>query len=151
VTKELIAVSSLRLIPLDDAVVFPGMNITLTAPIGDDERVVLVPRHDGEFADVGVIATVSERVRLPGGGHAVAVEALHRALIGAAHTGPDGDLFVGVDERPDEVPVDTRTRTLTREYRAVVEEILELRGADARIAAWLRSISEPGLLADSAG
>ncbi len=143
--------SSLRLIPLDDGVVFPGMNITLTAPIGDDERVVLVPRHDGEFADVGVIATVSERVRLPGGGQAVAVEALHRALIGAAHTGPDGELFVGVEERPDEVPADTRTRTLTREYRAVVEEILELRGADARIAAWLRSITEPGMLADSAG
>ena len=143
--------SSLRLIPLDDGVVFPGMNITLTAPIGDDERVVLVPRHDGEFADVGVIATVSERLRLPGGGQAVAVEALHRALIGAAHTGPDGELFVGVEERPDEVPADTRTRTLTREYRAVVEEILELRGADARIAAWLRSITEPGMLADSAG
>ncbi|MFI5302909.1 MAG: LON peptidase substrate-binding domain-containing protein, partial [Polyangiales bacterium] len=143
--------SSLRLIPLDDAVVFPGMNITLTTAVGDDERVVLVPRHDGEFADVGVIASVSEHVRLPGGGHAVAVEAEHRALIGAAQTGPDGDLFVGVDERRDEVPVDARTRTLTREYRAVVEEILELRGADARIAGWLRSISEPGMLADWAG
>ena len=35
----------------EDAVVFPGMNITLTAAVGDDERVVLVPRHDGEFAD----------------------------------------------------------------------------------------------------
>jgi ATP-dependent Lon protease len=144
-------VSSLRLIPLDDAVVFPGMNITLTTTVGDDERVVLVPRHDGEFADVGVVASVTEGVRLPGGGHAVAVEAEHRALIGAARTGPDGDLFVEVDERRDDVPVDTRIRTLTREYRAVVEEILELRGADARISGWLRSITEPGLLADSAG
>jgi len=143
--------STLRLIPLDDTVVFPGMSITLTAAVGDDERVVLVPRHNSEFAEVGVIATVSERVRLPGGGHAVAVEAEHRALIGAAHTGADGDLFVEVDERRDEVPVDARTRTLTREYRAVVEEILELRGADGRITGWLRSISEPGMLADSCG
>jgi len=143
--------STLRLIPLDDTVVFPGMSITLTATVGDDERVVLVPRHDSEFADVGVVATVSERVRLPGGAHAVAVEAEHRALIGAAHTGADGDLFVEVDERHDEVPVDARTRTLSREYRAVVEEILELRGADGRITGWLRSISEPGMLADSCG
>jgi ATP-dependent Lon protease len=143
--------STLRLIPLDDTVVFPGMSITLTVAVGDDERVVLVPRHDSEFAEVGVVAAVSERVRLPGGGHAVAVEAEHRALIGAAHTGADGDLFVEVDERHDEVPVDARTRTLSREYRAVVEEILELRGADGRITGWLRSISEPGMLADSCG
>jgi ATP-dependent Lon protease len=143
--------SSLRLIPLDDTVVFPSMSITLTAAVGDDERVVLVPRHDGEFAEVGVAASVTERVRLPGGGHAVTVEAEHRALIGAAQTGPDGDLYVEVEEAPDEVPVDGRTRTLAREYRAVVEEILELRGADARITGWLRSISEPGALADSCG
>ena len=38
-----------------------------------------------------------------------------------------------------------------REYRAVVEEILELRGADGRIQSWLRAISEPGALADSCG
>jgi ATP-dependent Lon protease len=127
------------------------MSITLTAAVGDDERVVLVPRHDGEFAEVGVAASVSERVRLPGGGHAVTVEAEHRALIGAAHTGADGDLYVEVEEAHDEVPVDGRTRTLAREYRAVVEEILELRGADGRITGWLRSISEPGALADSCG
>jgi ATP-dependent Lon protease len=40
---------------------------------------------------------------------------------------------------------------LQREYRAVVEEILELRGADHRIAEWLRAIIEPGALADSCG
>jgi ATP-dependent Lon protease len=144
-------VSTLRLIPLDDTVVFPGMSITLTVAVSDDERVVLVPRHEGEYAEVGVVASVVERVRLPGGGHAVNVEAEHRALIGAAQTGSDGALFVEVDERHDEVPVDARTRTLSREYRAVVEEILELRGVDARITGWLRSISEPGMLADSCG
>ena len=143
--------SSLRLIPLDDTVVFPGMSITLTTAVGDEERVVLVPRHEGEFAEVGVAASVAERVRLPGGGQAVTVEAEHRALVGAAQTGADGDLFVDVEEVHDEVPVDGRTRTLAREYRAVVEEILELRGADGRITGWLRSISDPGALADSCG
>jgi ATP-dependent Lon protease len=141
----------LRLIPLEDTVVFPNMGITLTEEVGDDERVVLVPRHENEFLDVGTIAEVTERLRLPGGGHAVAISGEHRALIGAAQTGPEGELRVEVDERPDEVPVDGRTRELEREYRATVEEILELRGDDGRIAAFLRAIAEPGALADSAG
>src|SRR5256885_2708879 len=141
----------LRLIPLDDTVVFPNMGITLTIDVGDDGRVVLVPRHENEFLEVGTVAEVSERIRLPGGGHAVAISGEHRALIGAAQTGPGGELRVGVDERRDEVPVDGRTRKLEREYRATVEEILELRGDDGRISAFLRAIAEPGALADSAG
>jgi ATP-dependent Lon protease len=141
----------LRLIPLDDTVVFPNMGITLTVDVGDDKRVVLVPRHDNEFLEVGTVAEVSEQIRLPGGGRAVAISGEHRALIGAAQTGPGGELRVEVDERPDEVPVDGRTRELEREYRATVEEILELRGDDGRISAFLRAIAEPGSLADSAG
>jgi ATP-dependent Lon protease len=141
----------LRLIPLDDTVVFPSMGITLTIDVGDDERVVLVPRHENEFLEVGTIAEVSEQIRLPGGGRAVAISGEHRALIGAAQTGPEGELRVEVDERPDDTPVDGRTRELEREYRAIVEEILELRGDDGRIAAFLRAIVEPGALADSAG
>ena len=42
-------------------------------------------------------------------------------------------------------------RELETEYRAVVEEILELRGDDGRISAFVRSITEPGALADTAG
>jgi ATP-dependent Lon protease len=141
----------LRLIPLDDTVVFPNMGITLTVDVGDDERVVLVPRHENEFLEVGTIAEVSEQIRLPGGGRAVAISGEHRALIGAAQTGPNGELRVEVDERPDAVPTDKRTRELEREYRATVEEILELRGDDGRISAFLRAIAEPGALADSAG
>src|SRR6516225_3439538 len=141
----------LRVIPLDDAVVLPNMGVTITVDVGDDERVVLVPRHENELLEVGTIGEVSERGRLPGGGDAVAIAGLHRALIGAAQTGPNGELRVEVDERPDEVPVDGRTRNLEREYRAVVEEILELRGDDGRILSFLRSITEPGSLADTSG
>src|SRR5690242_6443959 len=143
--------SPLRLIALDDTVVFPNMGITLTEDVGDDERVVLVPRHEGEFLDVGTVAEVSERIRLPGGGQAVAISGEHRAIIGAAQTGPAGELRVEVDERVDDVPVDKRTRELEREYRATVEEILELRGDDGRIAAHVRAIAEPGTLADFTG
>ncbi|MBV9838036.1 MAG: endopeptidase La, partial [Solirubrobacterales bacterium] len=104
-----------------------------------------------EFAATGTVAEVRERVRLPGGARAVALEGLHRGVAGAAQTLPDGRLYVEVDERPDPVPVDGKTRNLEREYRAVVEEILELRGDDGRIAAFVRSITEPGALADTGG
>jgi ATP-dependent Lon protease len=144
-------VEQLLLVPVDDTVVFPTMNLTLALEVGDEERVVLVPRHEDAFADVGTVAEIVERVRLPGGGRAVGLIGLHRARIGAAHTDAAGDLRVEVEEHPDDVPVDGRTRELAREYRAVVEEILELRGADGRIQAFLRSITEPGALADTAG
>jgi ATP-dependent Lon protease len=143
--------SRLLLVPLEDVVVFPGMSLTLAIEAGDEERVLLVPRHESEFADVGTIAEITDKVRLPGGGRAFALQGLHRGVAGAAQTLPDGRLFVEVDERPDAVPVDGKTRNLEREYRAVVEEILEVRGDDGRISAFLRSISEPGTLADTSG
>jgi ATP-dependent Lon protease len=143
--------SRLLLIPLDDVVVFPGMSLTLAVDAGEDDRVLLVPHHESEYAGVGTVAEVADRVRLPGGGRAVALKGLHRGIAGAAHTMPDGRLYVEVEERPDDVPVDGRTRNLEREYRAVVEEILELRGDDGRVSAFVRSISEPGALADTGG
>jgi ATP-dependent Lon protease len=127
------------------------MSVTLAVDAGEEDRVLLVPRHEGDFAGVGTVAEVSDRVRLPGGARAVQLNGLHRGVAGAAHTLPDGRLFVEVDERPDDVPVDGRTRNLEREYRAVVEELLELRGDDGRISAFVRSITEPGALADTSG
>src|SRR5215208_410484 len=142
---------TLLLIPLEDVVVFPNMSVTLPVDVGDEERVLLVPRHDNAYADVGSVAEVGGKIRLPGGGRAVELDGLHRGVIGAAQSDPSGALRVEVEEHPDDEPRDGRTRELEREYRAVVEEILEHRGDDGRIAAFLRSISEPGPLADSAG
>jgi ATP-dependent Lon protease len=143
--------SRLLLVPLDDAVVFPGMSVTLAVDAGEEDRVLLVPRHEQDFAAVGTVAEVADRVRLPGGGRAVSLQGLHRGIAGAASTLPDGRLFVEVEEQPDPTPVDGKTRNLEREYRAVVEEILELRGDDGRVSAFLRSITEPGALADTSG
>src|SRR3954462_854607 len=143
--------STLLLIPLDDTVVFPTMDVTLPVDPGDDEQVLLVPRHDGEYARVGTIARVAQRVRLPGGARGAHFEGVARGVAGAAHTDASGRLRVEAAEHPDDVPVDGRTRNLEREYRATVEEILEERGDDGRIANWLRAIAEPGALADTAG
>jgi ATP-dependent Lon protease len=141
----------LLLVPLEDIVVFPHMNVTLTVDVGDEDRVLLVPKHDDEYASVGTVAQVTDRIRLPGGGRAVALEGLHRGVAGAAASDSQGRLIVDVEEHPDPETADGRIRELEREYRAVVEEILELRGDDGRIAAFVRSISEPGALADTTG
>ena len=141
----------LLLVPLEDIVVFPNMNVTLTVDVGDEERVLLVPKHEDEYAKVGTVAEVTDRIRLPGGGRAVALNGLHRGVAGAATSDTQGRLFVDVEERPDGESADGSIRELEREYRATVEEILELRGDDGRIAAFVRSITEPGALADTSG
>jgi ATP-dependent Lon protease len=141
----------LRIIPLDDAVVFPGMPVTLTVDVGDDERVVVVPRRQDVYAKVGVVAEVSERVRMAGRGFAVTLMGAHRATLGGASTDQDGVLRVDYEARPDQNPPAIETRDLEREYRAVVDEILELRGDDGRIRAFVRSITGAGALADTAG
>src|ERR1700758_1973671 len=125
------------------------MSVTLTVDVGDEDRVVLVPRHENEYAAVGTVAEVTERVRIRGGMRAVSLEGLHRGVIGAAHTDSQGRLRAEVEEREDENPPPVQTRELEREYRAVVEEILELRDADERIRAFLRSITDAGALADT--
>jgi ATP-dependent Lon protease len=141
----------LRIIPVDDAVVFPGMPVTLTVDVGDDERVLVVPRHDNVYAAVGVVAEVSERVRVAGRGLAVTLMGVHRATLRGASADQDGVLRVDYEPRPDQNPAPTVTRELEHEYRAVVDEILELRGDDGRIKAFVRSITGAGALADTAG
>jgi ATP-dependent Lon protease len=145
--------SSIRLllVPLEDIVVFPNMNVTLTIDVGNEDRVLLIPKHEGEYAKVGTVAEVTDHIRLPGGGNAVALNGLHRGIAGAAVTDSQGQLFIEVEERLDDQAADGRIRELETEYRAVVEEILELRGDDGRISAFVRSISEPGALADTTG
>jgi ATP-dependent Lon protease len=141
----------LRLIPLEDTVVFPNMTVTLAIDVGDEARVFLVPRHGQEYGKVGVIADVVDRVRMRGHTTAVVVSGLHRGIAGAATSGSDGSLWVEVEPRPDEEVAPSRTAALEREFRAVVEEILEVRGDDGRARAFVRSITGPGALADASG
>jgi ATP-dependent Lon protease len=153
----------LLLIPLDDTVVFPTMDINLPVDTTGEDRVLLVPRRAhtnrppgdawvGEYAKVGTIANVTGTIRLPGGARGASLESVSRgAISGSAESDAQGRLRVDVTEHLDGVPVDKRTRELEREYRAVVEEILEERGADDRVGAFLRSVVEPGPLADTAG
>ncbi len=141
----------LLLLPLDDSILFPGMTVTIAADVGDAERVFLLPRPDGEYGTIGTIAEVVESGRLPGGINAVTLTGVGRGRAGTASPAANGELAIEVEPLEDTVPTEGRIRELERDYRAVVEEILELRGDDGRVAAFLRSISEPGPLADTSG
>ena len=97
--------STLPLIPLDDVVVFPGMNLTLAIDPGAEEEVLLVPRSGEEFAAVGTVARIDERLTLPGGTRATTLEGLHRGVAGAARTDLNGALRIEVT--PHEDPTDS--------------------------------------------
>src|SRR5262249_21233257 len=149
----------LPVLPLDDAVVLPGMSLTLPVTTSEEAEalaaateaaVVLVPRIDGRFAPFGVVAQVEGEITLPGGVRGVALDALHRAELGSAGAGV-GALRVRVHELPDPEDPGPRARELAREYRAVVEEVGEMRGDGGRVATFLRGIAHPGRLADTAG
>lgn len=141
----------LRMVGLDNIVLFPGMDATLPVEVGDDSEIFVVPNHEGNYAKIGVVAAICERVRLPGSVGAVALSGLHRAIAGAAVTDSHGTLFVEVEERPDETPSPVEFAELEREYRATVSEVLELRGDDGRAASFLAGIREPGALVDTIG
>src|SRR5258706_11111143 len=71
------AMTRLTLISLDDTVVFPGMPVTLALDAGTDKHIFLMPRHGNQYAKVGVVAEIKERVQLPGRGVAVFPIGLH--------------------------------------------------------------------------
>ena len=54
----------LRLVPLDDTVIFPGMTTALSVDVGDETRVLMISKRGHDYAKVGVVAEVSERVQL---------------------------------------------------------------------------------------
>jgi len=126
------------------------MPLTVPADLGTDTRVLLIPHHANDYARVGVVAEVSAAPKRRGRAM-LTLTALHRGIPGMAREDANGVLRVDVDERVDVSPAPALIHELEREYRAVVEEILELRGDDGRISAFVRSITDPGALADTAG
>ena len=162
----------LPLLPLSTGVVMPQMIVPLglesdeakaaaDAALAGEGLLVLVPRVESEdgptiYARVGTVAKIEEAGRLPGGTRAVVVRGLHRAVLGAAVPGfgegsSGNGLFVQAEpvSEPAGVPSE-RARELMKEYRAVIEAILEHRHA-RQLAEALRGIGDTGALADTAG
>ncbi|MCW2973842.1 MAG: ATP-dependent protease La, partial [Thermoleophilia bacterium] len=144
--------TDMLLVPVDETIVFPEMTVTLTIDAQVGDHVLLVPRdEDGVYAKIGTIAEVTELARLPRGSRAAVLTGDVRGIPGVARTGSDGQLYVPVERHEDDNPPRSKTVELEREYRAIVEEIIELRNIDSRVGDFVRSISDAGTLADTAG
>jgi ATP-dependent Lon protease len=157
----------LPVLPLDDAVLLPGMVVPVpladgevraaveaaraatTVESGGQQQVLLVPRLDGKYASVGARGVVEQIGRLPGGEQAAVVRGTSRVRIGTGTTGPGAALWVEATVL-DETAAGDRTHELAREYRALVITILQRRGAWQVIDS-VRQVEEPGALADLAG
>jgi ATP-dependent Lon protease len=151
----------LPLLPLTTGVVLPGMVVTLTIE-SDDARtavsaaratggeLLLVPRVESRYALVGTVGKVEDVGSLPSGMEAVVIRGLHRATIGAGVPGTGDATWVQVEPSPDPSEPTERARELAREYRAVLENIVDSRGVP-QVAEFLRGIQDPGAMADTAG
>jgi ATP-dependent Lon protease len=150
---------TLPVLPLANGAVLPQMVVTIgletdearsaaKAATEGDGRLVLVPRSDGRYSRIGTIARVENSGELGNGLQALVVRGLARGRVGGGSPGASGALHVAVDPI-DETAPGPRTRELAREYRALVEELLEKRGLN-RLSGMLPSVDEPGALADSA-
>jgi ATP-dependent Lon protease len=151
------------LLPLDDRVILPHMTVPVAvdsegaraavlAARQTDGLVVLVPRIEGQYARIGAVAHIEESGRLPDGRQASVFRALYRGVLSSGAVEREGALWMTVEPAPDAdlealPPV---AQSLAREYRAILENLLDLRGASA-IGQVLRGIEHPGQLADMSG
>src|SRR6266852_5693473 len=148
----------LPVLPLTGGVVLPHMTVTLQltteeartaveAASREAQLLVIVPKVEGRYAQIGTVARLTERGQAPDGSDVAVVEGRYRAQLGQVTTEPDGALWSVIEAKPDPKAASPRARELAHEYRAIIENILDMRGASA-IAQILRGIDNPGHLAD---
>jgi ATP-dependent Lon protease len=151
----------LPLLPLTSGVVLPGMVVTLTiesdearralaASESSDGELLLVPRIGSSYAKIGTVAKVEDVGRLRSGLEALVIRGVVRAVVGTGVAGTGETTWVQFEPRPDPDIPSERSLALAREYRAVVESIVEARGVP-EVADFLRGLSDPGQVADTAG
>ncbi|MGH2640821.1 MAG: endopeptidase La [Actinomycetota bacterium] len=151
---------ALPLLPLTTGVVLPGMVVTLTIESdearaalgataeGDDALLLTVPRIEGRYARVGVVAKIEDVGRMRNGVEAVVIRGLRRATVGLGVPGTGEATWVQIE--PADEPVTARARELAKEYRGAIEAITDARGVPA-VAEFLRGVTDPGQLADTSG
>ncbi|MGH2698436.1 MAG: endopeptidase La [Actinomycetota bacterium] len=114
-----------------------------------NNRIILVPKVEEHYARVGTIAAVENAGQLVSGVEAMVVRGLDRGVIGTGVSGTGDAIWVQVELAEDD-HISERAFDLAREYRATVENILELRNA-RQVSEFLKGINDPGQMADTAG
>jgi ATP-dependent Lon protease len=155
---------TLPLLPLKDGVILPHMVVTISVEPGSDEAfeaissaqkaeglVLLVPRVEGRYGRIGTVGKLEDSGgRTPDGDEITIVRGLHRAVVGTGVSGVGNAVWVQAEAKPDPVIASGRAQELSKEYRAIVENILEMRG-ERGVARFLRGIVNPGQMADTCG
>ncbi len=146
---------------MDDVVVLPHMSVTLAVE-GDDQKaaieaarngsrlILLVPRIDGKFGAIGTAARLGESAELPTGAEAFMIRGEYRARLGSGQADIGGALWVKADPIEDPEPPTEKSVELAREYRALLENLVESRGVP-QVVQFLRAARTPSHLADLAG
>jgi ATP-dependent Lon protease len=149
------------LLPLTNGVVLPNMVVTIplereeaqaavAAARQGDGLVLLVPRVGGRYASIGTVAKLEDSRKLPDGIEVAILQGLHRASVGSAAAGTGPALRVVAQPAQDVNPLTETSHVLAREYKALIENLLELRGA-AEVVQMVHGIDKPNQLADLAG
>jgi ATP-dependent Lon protease len=149
------------LLPLNNAVVLPGMVVTIpvereeagaaiAAAREGDGLVLLVPRVEGKYASIGTVAKIEDSRKLPNGVDVAILQGLHRASVGSAAAGTGPALRVLAQQAQDVNPLTETSHVLAREYKALIENLLELRD-QSEVFQMVRNIDRPGQLSDLAG
>jgi ATP-dependent Lon protease len=157
---------TLPLLPLKEGVILPHMVVTISLESEGSEQaakalhaarranglVLLVPRIEDRYAKIGTVGKLEESngSGLGEGEDVFIVRGLHRAIVGTGVAGEGDAVWVQAEPVPDPVVVSGRAEELGKEYRAVVENILEMRG-ERGVTRFLRGIVNPGHLADTSG
>jgi len=150
----------LPVLPLNDDVLLPGMVLPVTldpesqaavdASVSSaGKRLLVVPRLDGVYGAVGVLATLEQVGRLPSGEPAAIVRAGGRARIGTGVPGAGAALWVEATPVEDTTPT-ADTAELAAEYKRLVVSVLQTRGHWQTIDS-VQRMTDPGRLADLAG
>ncbi len=145
---------------VSEPIVLPGMVVPIelddaaravvdAAQASDSGKLLIAPRLEDRYPTYGVIASIVQVGRVPGGGGAAVVRGEKRAHIGSGTTGPGAALWVEVTETPDAEPTG-ETKELGAEYKKLLLAMLQRREA-WQIVDVVNKISDPSALADTAG
>jgi ATP-dependent Lon protease len=145
---------------VSDPIVLPGMVVPIAlddaartavdaARATESGTLLIAPRLEDRYPSYGVLATIVQVGRIPGGGTAAVVRGERRAHIGAGASGPGAALWVEVTEVADVEPSD-EIRKLAGEYKKLLLAMLQRREAWELVDV-VNKLTDPSALADMAG
>ncbi|KRD19176.1 Lon protease [Mycobacterium sp. Root265] len=145
---------------VSEPILLPGMVVPIelddaaraavdAAQSSDSGQLLIAPRLDDRYPTYGVLASIVQVGRIPGGGAAAVVKGERRAHIGTGTTGPGAALWVEVTEVADAESTE-ETRALAAEYKKLLLAMLQRREA-WQIVDVVNKITDPSAVADTAG